>query len=42
MNNIKNITDLSVKYVDSGIGIIEGTNDWYYVEENEDGGHVAL
>lgn len=40
MNNIKNITDLSVKYVDSGIGIIEGTNDWYYVEENEDGGHV--
>ena len=30
MNNIKIITDLSVKYADSGIGIIEGTNDWYY------------
>ena len=27
MNNIKNITDLSVKYADSGIGIIEGTNE---------------
>ena len=40
MNNIKNITDLSIKCTYSNIRIIEGTNDWYYVEENEDGGHV--